>query len=146
MACCSGPTQTKQLNCIVQFRPYPDIQFQLKIELNGRNGSWSGRATGTFDFGNDDKISCGQIALYGERTITMKVDLSCTESSNSTTVTGKIKINYGTSVHQGTLRPVILQCFRGGPGCMATWQEVYMAEIGTMNITIRGVNTSQQTA
>lgn len=138
MSCCSGSTQTRKITCIVQFRPQSDIQFQLRFELAGRNGSWGGRGTGTFNFGDMNNISCGDNQLYGKRTVTIKLNLACADDDKPT-IGGNIKVNFGNRIHNGTLKATNLICYNNGPGCLAEWKDLFIVWLGTTQITLHGI-------
>lgn len=138
MPCCSGKTQTTKMSCLIQFRPHLGIEFRLEFELNGRNGSWSGSDTGTFNFGNDDKINCGNIGLIGNHKVTVKLNLSCAETETAV-IGGTIKVNFGKFIHNGRLKPTELICYKGGPGCLAIWENIFIVSLGTVSIILHGI-------
>lgn len=138
MSCCSGRTQTRKLSAVVTFRPNNYEQFQLKFELAGRNGRWTGRDTGKFDFGNE--ISCGNRPPLGVQDVSMKMELTCTEGGPELVVNGYIDIKVAKTTNRFQLPPATLDCPRGGPGCFAEWPILFYNQyLGTGALTVRGI-------
>lgn len=143
MSCCSGQTQTRKMSVLVNFRPNNYEQFQLKFELSGRNGRWSGRDTGRFDFGT--QISCGGSPPIGVQDVSMKMELNCVEGGPELVVGGFIDIKVAKTTNRFRLQLVVLKCPRGGPGCVAEWPTLFYNQyLGTGSLIVRGVG--RQTA
>lgn len=138
MSCCSGPTQTRNIVAIATFRPNNSEQFQLRIELAGRNGLWTGRASRNFDFGNE--IGCGNRPPIGEQEVSMRMELRCTEGGPNLVVNGYIDIRVAKTTNRFHLPPAVLDCPRGGPGCVAEWPLLFYNQyLGSGTLTARGV-------
>lgn len=138
MSCCSGDTQTRQMSVIVKFRPSLSQEFQLKFQLKGRNGKWNGRGTGTYNFG--EELSCGVRPLTGEQEVSMKMELLCSENGDSSTISGFIDLKFDKTTTRFTLPSVILDCPRGGPGCVAEWPILFFNHfLGNGSLVVRGV-------
>lgn len=140
MGCCSGRDQTRRMDAIITFRPNPTEQFQLKVQMQGRNGSWKGRGAKEFDFGSS--ISCGDRPPIGVQNVTMKVELVCTEVEEMLTVGGFIDIRVAKHINRFNLPSQSLDCPNGGPGCSAEWPALFFNQyLGTGTLTIHGRKT-----
>lgn len=139
MSCCAGRTQTRKMTVVVNFRPRADLQYRLRIELQGRNGSWQGRATGRFNFG--DSVGCGSKAI-GIQDISIKLKLDCTPpiaEGDATMVSGTLDLTMMKSIRRFTLPSTVLNCLDGGPKCEIVWPELFINEyLGGTAITIAG--------
>jgi hypothetical protein len=128
------------MSVVIVFRPTLDQQFQLKVNLQGRNGLWKGRDTGTFDFGT--QIHCGNKPPIGTQDVTIKVQLQCTEGENLV-ITGFLDIRVAKTISRFNLPAAIMDCPRGGPGCLVEWPYLFFNEyLGNGSITVRGVETA----
>lgn len=138
MSCCSGDTQTRKMSVIIKFRPSINQEFQLKFQLKGRNGKWNGRGSGTYDFGSE--LSCGVRPLTGEQEVSMKMELLCNENDGNLTISGFIDLKFDKTNTRFTLIPTVLDCPRGGPGCLAEWPIIFFNHfLGNGSLTVRGV-------
>jgi hypothetical protein len=138
MACCSGETQTRKLDALLEFRPFPDRNFRLKFTLSGRDGNWKGRGADTFDFGNPKQFGCGEQPHLGVQDVKVKLELACAETDTNATITGTIQITLARTTHRGKLWPTSLDCIEGGPGCVATWTLLFLGGLGSTDLTVRG--------
>ncbi len=137
MSCCNGRTQTRKMSVIIAFRPTLDQQFQLRVNLQGRNGLWKGRNTGTFNFGT--AIGCGNKPPLGVQDVSFKIQLQCTEGE-SLAITGFMDIQVAKTTNRFNLPATVMDCPRGGPGCLIEWPYLFLNEyLGNASITVRGV-------
>ncbi len=138
MSCCSGQTQTRKMSVIITFRPASDQQFQLRMALQGRNGLWKGRGTGTFNFGSDIHSSKPPLGIQD---VSFKIELQCSEGNNLT-ITGFVDIQVANTISRFNLPAAVMDCPRGGPGCLIEWPYLFFNEyLGNGSITVRGMKT-----
>lgn len=135
MGCCSGSTQTRRFSVILSFRPTTTVNYRHRLELNGRNGVWRGRATADYDFGSTPK---GGNKPIGTQSLSIKMELNCTEA-DSLILAGQLTIQFMRTTSFFELPPIILRCPSGGPECWAEWPMIFMGEyLGNVTIRLKG--------
>jgi hypothetical protein len=145
MSCCSGPTQTRELDVLVQFRPYFDRQLQLKFNCKGRDGNWRGHGRAQMYFGDPTPFpACTGEPYLGQQEVHIKGEFHCVgqvDNNGDTryTLQGTLTITVGHQNHRGSIDPVELNCFGNGPGCEAVWENLYLRGLGQSTITVKGL-------
>ena len=143
MACCSGPAQTRKLRLVLTFRPKQDRQFQLVINCFGKDGTWTGKGSNTFEFGSKTSFRCGCSPNVGEQRVVVKATITCSEAEDASgayfgTIQAVIQTTVGKHTHKGTLAPTTLNCIGGGPRCTAVWNNIFIGQLGPAAISVTG--------
>jgi len=120
------------------WRSDPEIQLHMRIDLQGRDGSWKGMNSGTFNFGSPTP-SCGKAPGLGNQNVTIRVELQCIELPDDTfLIKGTLEVLIGASQYITNLKNVPLECSDDGPNCTAAWPFLWVVGLGTAQFELAG--------